>query len=174
MDWEGEICLHVYNWYMWCVYVVFRCFIISTSSPLQGERFAQHSKLDNRKLLWHGTNVAVVAAIMKTGLRIMPHSGGRVGKGIYFASEHSKSAGYGESGGCGWCVYRRWWVCLLGEIYHVWWVCLLGVVGVSVGCSQYVCGCDDYVCLVGVVLHLLRGGTLVYRFDMGNLYSSEV
>lgn len=60
----------------------------------EGQRFAEHSKLDNRKLLWHGTNVAVVAAIMKTGLRIMPHSGGRVGRGIYFASEHSKSAGY--------------------------------------------------------------------------------
>ena len=49
----------------------------------------------NRRLLWHGTNVAVVAAILKSGLRIMPHSGGRVGKGIYFASENSKSAGYG-------------------------------------------------------------------------------
>jgi len=35
-----------------------------------------------------------VAAILKGGLRIMPHSGGRVGKGIYFASENSKSAGY--------------------------------------------------------------------------------
>ena len=33
--------------------------------------------------MWHGTNVAVVVAILKTGLRIMPHSGGRVGKGIY-------------------------------------------------------------------------------------------
>jgi len=53
----------------------------------------------NRRLLWHGTNVAVVAAILKSGLRIMPHSGGRVGKGIYFASENSKSAGYGE-----WCA----------------------------------------------------------------------
>lgn len=50
--------------------------------------------MSNRKLLWHGTNVAVVAAILKTGLRIMPHSGGRVGKGIYFASENGKSAGY--------------------------------------------------------------------------------
>ena len=39
--------------------------------------------IDNRKLLWHGTKVAVVAAILKSGLRIMPHSGGRVGKGIY-------------------------------------------------------------------------------------------
>jgi poly [ADP-ribose] polymerase 2/3/4 len=45
-------------------------------------------------LLWHGTNVAVVVAILKSGLRIMPHSGGRVGKGIYFASENGKSAGY--------------------------------------------------------------------------------
>lgn len=26
----------------------------------------------------------------------MPHSGGRVGKGIYFASENGKSAGYGK------------------------------------------------------------------------------
>ena len=26
----------------------------------------------------------------------MPHSGGRVGRGIYFASENAKSAGYGK------------------------------------------------------------------------------
>lgn len=26
----------------------------------------------------------------------MPHSGGRVGRGIYFASENAKSAAYGE------------------------------------------------------------------------------
>ncbi|CAF1074068.1 unnamed protein product [Rotaria sp. Silwood1] len=60
----------------------------------EGERFAEHDKIENRKLLWHGTNVAVVVAILKTGLRIMPHSGGRVGKGIYFASENGKSSGY--------------------------------------------------------------------------------
>lgn len=62
----------------------------------QAERFKQHDHLDNRRLLWHGTNVAVVAAILKGGLRIMPHSGGRVGKGIYFASENAKSASYGQ------------------------------------------------------------------------------
>src|SRR5262249_45158746 len=50
--------------------------------------------IPDRKLLWHGTNVAVVAAILGSGLRIMPHSGGRVGKGIYLASENGKSAGY--------------------------------------------------------------------------------
>ncbi len=65
-------------------------------SWLQGDRFKSHDAISNRRLLWHGTNVAVVAAILKSGLRIMPHSGGRVGKGIYFASECSKSASYGE------------------------------------------------------------------------------
>ena len=63
----------------------------------QTDRFNAHKNINERKLLWHGTNVAVVAAILKSGLRIMPHSGGRVGRGIYFASENSKSAGYGES-----------------------------------------------------------------------------
>ena len=61
----------------------------------QGERFKAHSELSNRRLLWHGTNVAVVVAILKSGLRIMPHSGGRVGRGIYFASENGKSSCYG-------------------------------------------------------------------------------
>lgn len=60
----------------------------------EGARYAAHEALDNRKLLWHGTNVAVVAAIVKGGLRIMPHSGGRVGRGIYLASENNKSASY--------------------------------------------------------------------------------
>ncbi|KAM7422526.1 hypothetical protein PAMA_010529 [Pampus argenteus] len=61
---------------------------------MEGERFRENDILENRRLLWHGTNIAVVAAILKSGLRIMPHSGGRVGCGIYFASENSKSAGY--------------------------------------------------------------------------------
>lgn len=60
----------------------------------EGKRFAEHASITNRRLLWHGTNVAVVAAIINSGLRIMPHSGGRVGKGIYLASENAKSAGY--------------------------------------------------------------------------------
>ncbi|XP_051563518.1 protein mono-ADP-ribosyltransferase PARP3-like isoform X2 [Myxocyprinus asiaticus] len=60
----------------------------------EAEHFSEHNALENRKLLWHGTNVAVVAAILKSGLRIMPHSGGRVGRGIYFASENIKSVGY--------------------------------------------------------------------------------
>ncbi|KAK7063097.1 Poly [ADP-ribose] polymerase 3 [Halocaridina rubra] len=58
------------------------------------DRFKSHDDIKHRKLLWHGTNVAVVAAILKAGLRIMPHSGGLVGRGIYFASEHAKSSWY--------------------------------------------------------------------------------
>lgn len=60
--------------------------------------FARHSELGNRRLLWHGTNIAVVAAILKAGLRIMPHACGRVGRGLYLASEQSKSAAYVSCG----------------------------------------------------------------------------
>jgi poly [ADP-ribose] polymerase 2/3/4 len=60
----------------------------------EAKAFAANDAITHRKLLWHGTNVAVVAAICKTGLRIMPHSGGRVGKGIYLASENGKSIYY--------------------------------------------------------------------------------
>lgn len=68
----------------------------------EGDRFSEHDDIAERKLLWHGTNVAVVAAILRSGLRIMPHSGGRVGKGIYLASENDKSVGYvGWSGNTG-------------------------------------------------------------------------
>ena len=66
------------------------------------ERFTAHDDVKERKLLWHGTNVAVVAAIVGSGLRIMPHSGGRVGRGIYLASENGKSVWYvGWSGTTG-------------------------------------------------------------------------
>lgn len=57
-------------------------------------RFAAHKDIKNRRLCWHGTSVAVVAAILNSGLRIMPHSGGRVGKGIYLADQHGKSSDY--------------------------------------------------------------------------------
>ncbi|KAM9182402.1 protein mono-ADP-ribosyltransferase PARP3 [Mergus octosetaceus] len=60
----------------------------------EDKSFQAHDHLEHRRLLWHGTNVAVIAAILRNGLRIMPHSGGRVGRGIYFASENSKSACY--------------------------------------------------------------------------------
>ncbi|XP_034340058.1 protein mono-ADP-ribosyltransferase PARP3 isoform X1 [Arvicanthis niloticus] len=87
----------------------------------EGDRFQAHSKLGNRRLLWHGTNVAVVAAILTSGLRIMPHSGGRVGKGIYFASENSKSAGYVTTMHCGGhqVGYMFLGEVALGKEYHI-------------------------------------------------------
>ena len=60
----------------------------------EGRRFSKFDSLENRRLLWHGTNIAVVAPILTSGLRIMPHSGGRVGAGIYLASMQEKSAQY--------------------------------------------------------------------------------
>lgn len=74
--------------------ILFAKLIILVRRDGETERFKVHDAIEHRKLLWHGTNVAVVVAILSSGLRIMPHSGGRVGKGIYFASENSKSAGY--------------------------------------------------------------------------------
>ena len=70
----------------------------------EDDRFKKFNEVDNRKLLWHGTNIAVVAPILTSGLRIMPHSGGRVGAGIYLASMQEKSAqytsGYGSKFAC--------------------------------------------------------------------------
>lgn len=64
----------------------------------EGARFSSHNDIETRRLLWHGTGIEVVAAILSSGLRIMPHSGGRVGKGLYLASEQAKSA----------CYTRQW------------------------------------------------------------------
>ncbi|RXG56804.1 Poly [ADP-ribose] polymerase 2, partial [Armadillidium vulgare] len=55
-------------------------------------KFALHDDISFRKLLWHGTNVAVVAAILKDGLRIMPHSGGLL---VFFGEfENEKDIGF--------------------------------------------------------------------------------
>ena len=82
-----------------------KCRIVNVLRVDRPEDFARADKfkaLGNRRLLWHGTNISVVAAILKTGLRLMPHAGGRVGKGLYFASENGKSAGYVRcEGTCG-------------------------------------------------------------------------
>jgi len=83
----------------------------------EGKRFSDHAETGNRRLLWHGTNVAVVVAILKTGLRIMPHSGGRVGRGIYFASENAKSANYvGAAGDIGIMFLNE---VVLGKEHHI-------------------------------------------------------
>jgi len=58
------------------------------------DNFSKFDNIEHRKLLWHGSKVAVFAAILTGGLKIMPHSGGRVGRGLYFADMIGKSAGY--------------------------------------------------------------------------------
>lgn len=68
--------------------------IYSLNRHDESERFSQFNHLEYRKLLWHGSSVAVFASILQGGLKIMPHSGGRVGRGIYFADMISKSQSY--------------------------------------------------------------------------------
>jgi poly [ADP-ribose] polymerase len=81
------------------------------------QRFSKNKNLKHRKLLWHGTKVAVMVAILSNGLRIMPHSGGRVGRGLYFASENAKSAGYvGCVGDIGMMLLNE---VALGKEYHI-------------------------------------------------------
>jgi len=60
----------------------------------EDSNFKPFTEIEHRKLLWHGSKVAVFPAILSTGLRIMPHSGGRVGRGLYFADVLAKSASY--------------------------------------------------------------------------------
>jgi len=60
----------------------------------EAARYAAHDAVGHRRLVWHGSHLAVGAAITASGLRIMPHSGGRVGRGIYTATENSLSAAY--------------------------------------------------------------------------------
>ncbi|XP_052778568.1 protein mono-ADP-ribosyltransferase PARP3-like [Mya arenaria] len=83
----------------------------------ESSRFSVHDKITNRKLLWHGTDVAVVAVILKGGLRIMPHSGGFVGSGIYFASENSKSSDYVGTVGTKGIMFLN--EVALGKEYHM-------------------------------------------------------
>lgn len=52
---------------------------------------ARFSQIEPTRLLWHGTNVSAGAAIVSSGLRIMPTSSGRCGRGIYFANESCES-----------------------------------------------------------------------------------
>lgn len=78
--------------------------VFAVNRHSEAARFQKFNKIDNRRLLWHGTNVAVVAPILTSGLRIMPHSGGRVGAGVYLAGMQEKSAqytsGYGAKFAC--------------------------------------------------------------------------
>ena len=65
-------------------------------------------KLDNKKLLWHGSRFSNFVGILSQGLRIAPpeapKTGYNFGKGVYFADLAGKSASYcctNLSGGIG-------------------------------------------------------------------------
>lgn len=66
----------------------------------QGEdsRYKPFRKLQNKKLLWHGSRTTNFAGILSQGLRIAPPeapvTGYMFGKGIYFADMVTKSANY--------------------------------------------------------------------------------
>ncbi|XP_044004098.1 poly [ADP-ribose] polymerase-like [Aphidius gifuensis] len=64
----------------------------------EDERYEPFKKLNNRKLLWHGSRTTNYAGILSQGLRIAPPeapvTGYMFGKGIYFADMVSKSANY--------------------------------------------------------------------------------
>ena len=65
--------------------------VFEMSREGEADSYSNFDALGGRTLLWHGTNVAVAAAICSSGLRIMPSSGGRVGRGIYLANQSVKS-----------------------------------------------------------------------------------
>ncbi|XP_038210824.1 poly [ADP-ribose] polymerase-like isoform X2 [Zerene cesonia] len=62
------------------------------------ERYEPYKSLHNRKLLWHGSRLSNISAILYEGLRIAPPeviaTGHMFGKGIYFADVATKSAQY--------------------------------------------------------------------------------
>ena len=72
--------------------------VFKVSRKGESQRFRPFSKLDNRRLLWHGSRTTNVAGILSQGLRIAPPeapvTGYMFGKGIYFADMVSKSANY--------------------------------------------------------------------------------
>ena len=61
---------------------------------LRGSKKRRCGRTSNRRLLFHGAPMGVVASILCSGLRIMPGSGGRLGRGIYLADMASKSGYY--------------------------------------------------------------------------------
>ncbi|XP_057333819.1 poly [ADP-ribose] polymerase-like [Microplitis mediator] len=64
--------------------------------PCDNDRYTKN--LENKKLLWHGTNVSNVPSILYEGFRTTKARHGMFGTGIYFANSVSKSAGYCEAG----------------------------------------------------------------------------
>lgn len=85
----------------------------------EAESFDKHKTLDYRKLLFHGSSVAVFPAILSGGIKIMPHSGGRVGRGNYSADMIDKSQGYvGKAGKIGLILLNEVALGTINRIYQ--------------------------------------------------------
>ncbi|XP_045486394.1 poly [ADP-ribose] polymerase [Pieris rapae] len=72
--------------------------ILKVERTGEAERFEPYAAFSNRKLLWHGSRLSNIAAILLQGLLIAPEgverTGDMFGKGIYFADVVTKSAQY--------------------------------------------------------------------------------
>lgn len=61
----------------------------------EDDRYQQFQSLQNRKLLWHGSQITNFASIITNGLKITTQvNGSMFGRGLYFADMVSKSANY--------------------------------------------------------------------------------
>jgi poly [ADP-ribose] polymerase len=76
--------------------IKFRVFKIERQG--EGEKFAKFKNLENRRLLFHGSQMSNFLGIMGQGLRIAPPeaptTGYMFGKGIYFADLFRKAQAY--------------------------------------------------------------------------------
>lgn len=72
--------------------------IMRIARPPEEQPRSIFEKVDNHRLLWHGSRLSNVVGILSQGLRIAPpeapKNGYMFGKGIYFADSVSKSANY--------------------------------------------------------------------------------
>jgi ankyrin repeat protein/predicted DNA-binding WGR domain protein len=64
------------------------------------ERYAKYLKMNNRKLLWHGTKTMNFLGVLNRGLKIAPPeapaTGAMFGKGVYFSDSFAKAQNYCE------------------------------------------------------------------------------
>ncbi|KAI9010901.1 ankyrin repeat-containing domain protein [Phycomyces nitens] len=76
--------------------------LFSASRFGEQERFKPFENNENRKLLWHGSNISNFMGILKQGLRCRPRiaeqHGAQYGHGLYFGDMFSKAISYASNG----------------------------------------------------------------------------
>jgi ankyrin repeat protein/predicted DNA-binding WGR domain protein len=94
----------------------------------EAETFAQWAKLENKRLLWHGTRTENVMGILHQGLRIAPseaqRTGARLGNGLYFSDFFQRAASFSSDFGLWNAGNQKVYVLLvevaLGKMQKVW------------------------------------------------------